>query len=280
MGSKKYDLAVAYRIYPKVSGTPPILANDKYNLAKICLKSFKACLGDLKVKIYALLDKCPKQYEKLFENSFEKEDLKIIRLNGIGNKGTFNLQLKILLEQNDSDFVYFAEDDYYYLSDQFKKMILFLKNDAEVHFVTPYDHLDHYNYHFHNYKSKIRAYAQKHWRTIHSTCATFLTTKQILHETRKILQIYTKNTILLSSWVCLTKFQGLKPFTLLNYYLNDRRLFHYIYKAWRHGWKQILFGKKWNLWCPMPTIGTHMEKEHLSPIIDWDTIFTKEIESL
>lgn len=84
----------------------------------------------------------------------------------------------------------------------------------------------------------------------------------------------------MSSWVCLTKYQVLDPFTIISYYLNDRRIFHYMYKAWRYGWKQILFGKTWNLWCPMPTIATHMEKDYLSPIIDWDKIFNKENESI
>ena len=59
MKKRTYDLVVAYRIFPKVSKSPPIFQNNKYKLAHLCLKSFKESLGSLKVKIYALLDNCP-----------------------------------------------------------------------------------------------------------------------------------------------------------------------------------------------------------------------------
>ena len=273
----KYDLAVAYRIYPKISGEPPIFSNNKYKLAEFCLKSFKYSLGNLKVKIWALLDNCPKEYEALFKKYFKEEDLEIIKLNGIGNLASFNLQLELLVKQNNSELVFFAEDDYYYLSNQFKKMILFLKRFPDVDFLTPYDHLDQYNFSFHNYKSYIRPFAGKHWRTIHSTCCTFLTTKKKLEKTKKVFQVYTKKTILLSAWVSLTKYKVFNPFFISKFLLNKRFIPYFYYKAWRYCWKQIIFGRKWNLWCPIPTIATHMEKSFLSPAINWKEIFNERI---
>jgi len=45
MNEFKHDLAVAYRIYPKVSShPPPVFADDKLKLAQLCLNSFKASL--------------------------------------------------------------------------------------------------------------------------------------------------------------------------------------------------------------------------------------------
>ena len=44
---KKYDLTVAYRIYPKISRSPAIYRNDKFKLSEFCLKSFKDSLGIL-----------------------------------------------------------------------------------------------------------------------------------------------------------------------------------------------------------------------------------------
>ncbi len=143
MSKKKYDLAIAYRIYPKISGRPPIFENDKYKLSDLCLKSLKNSLGSLKVKLYILLDNCPPKYEDLFKKYFKNEDLNLIRLKGIGNKGTFYLQLKILTEQNDAENVYLAEDDYCYLPNQFQKMVYLLRRDPEVDFITPYDHSDY-----------------------------------------------------------------------------------------------------------------------------------------
>ena len=48
-----------------------------------------------------------------------------------------------------------------------------------------------------------------------------------------------------------------------------------IARAWLHCWKQILFGKRWKLWVPTPSIGTHMEKAFLAPSIDWQNEFEK-----
>ena len=50
-----------------------------------------------------------------------------MRLPATGNRGTFGLQLDILLKQADSEMVYFAEDDYFYLPGQFFRMLDFLK---------------------------------------------------------------------------------------------------------------------------------------------------------
>ena len=43
---KKYDLTVAYRIYPEISRSPAVFSSDKYKLSEFCLKSFKESLGD------------------------------------------------------------------------------------------------------------------------------------------------------------------------------------------------------------------------------------------
>ena len=67
---RNYDVAVAYRIYPKISKKPAIFSNDKYKLGEFCLKSFKNSLGSLKVKIIAILDNCPSNYEYLFNRMF------------------------------------------------------------------------------------------------------------------------------------------------------------------------------------------------------------------
>ena len=67
MKKKNYDITVAYRIYPEISKSPAIFSKDKDKLAEFCLKSFKNSLGSLKAKIFAILDKCPQEYEELFK---------------------------------------------------------------------------------------------------------------------------------------------------------------------------------------------------------------------
>lgn len=285
MLSKKYQLAVAYRIYPRVSRDPAIFPSDKYKLARVCLKSFKESLGSLKVKIWAILDNCPREYEDLFKEFFDNDDLEILNLNCVGAIETFKWQMKILLEQKVSDVIYLAEDDYYYFPNQFEKMVKFLKENGDIDFVTPYDRLSDY-LNNPNQKYKIKLYANKHWRSTKMAFSTFLTTKETLNKTKEIFNLkefkgYVKD---LPSdaifWECLTKSQVFKLFRIIRLILKNRG-FYYLYGiAWRYGWKQILFGKKWDIWVPVPTIATHMQYNHLSPSIDWNSVFNDAIKKL
>ncbi|TAL68590.1 MAG: glycosyltransferase family 2 protein [Bacteroidetes bacterium] len=275
MNESKYDLAVAYRIYPKVSKKPPIFADDKYKLSELCLKSFIDSLGILKVKFWIILDNCPSEYEELFKKYIKSENTEFINLPGLGNPGTFGKQIELLSEQNDSEFVYFAEDDYFYLPNQFSLMIDFIKKNEDVHFVTPYNHPDYYEYHIHNYKYDVKTDSGKNWRTGATTCMTFLTTKSILSEIKNTFRTYTKNNYDTSLWLSLTKYKLYNPLNLIKYLFIDKRMMKVFIKGWIHNWKQLLFGKKWKLWVAVPSIATHMDSRHLAPSIDWFTLFNK-----
>jgi hypothetical protein len=265
-----YDLAVAYRIYPQVAkpaqGLP--LSHDKLRLAEACLRSFRESLGTLRVKIWALLDGCPPEYEDLFRRYFEATDLVLIPLNGAGNLATFGKQIDILLNQLDSDVVYFAEDDYLYLPNQFHAMIDFLRAHKDVDFISPYDHLDCYTLELHNRAKWLRVFADHHWRTASSTCLTFLTTRATLEQTAHVFRTYRQRNSDASLWLSLTKQSIWNPLKLVptgtNLWQTKIRL-----KAWIHGWRQILFGSRRQLWVPLPGIATHLDANALSPTIDW-----------
>ena len=142
---EKYDLAVAYRICPRMPEKEmAVCPRDKLKLSEICLRSFRESLGSLKVKMWVLLDNCPPEYGALFLKYFDEKNLKLIKLGGIGNQATFGLQLELLANQKDSEIIYFVEDDYLFLPNQFAEMIYFLKFHSDVHFVSPYDHPDYY----------------------------------------------------------------------------------------------------------------------------------------
>ena len=269
---EKYDLAVAYRICPRISKKEMAACHqDKLRLSEICLKSFKDSLGSLKVKLWVLLDKCPPEYEDLFVKYFDEKDLKLVKLAGIGNQATFELQIKLLANQNDSDFIYFAEDDYLFLPNQFAEMIYFLKNHSDVHFVSPYDHLDYYTMKMWDHKYEIRAFGTHHWRTAGATTLSFLTTKQILTKTRNALgNYYKRNAPDYSIWMSMTKFNVFDPFKTLNLLVSNRVYFSMYKWTWFYCWKQILFAKKRKLWVPIPSIATHMEKKFLAPCIIWE----------
>ena len=124
-------------------------------------------------------------------------------------------------------------------------------------------------------KYEIRAFATHHWRTAVSTTLSFLTTKRILAKTRNVLNSYCKvnailgNTQDTSIWMSMSKFNVLNPFKTIKCIISNREYFFMFADTWIHCWKQILLGKKWKLWIPIPPIATHMEKNFLSPCIMW-----------
>jgi hypothetical protein len=276
--SGKYDVAIAYRIYPKVAkpalGLP--FSDDKYRMAEVCLRSFRRSLGDLRAKIWVLLDGCPPEYAELFRHCFPEEDLVLIPLEGIGNHGTFLRQIEILTQQEDAEPVYFAEDDYYYLPGQFHLMTEFLQAHDDVDFISPYDHMDCYTLELHQKPKWLRVFGDHHWRTAASTCLTFLTTRSKLRTAQHTFRSYTKGNGDCSVWLELTKEGVFRPFAFLRWALRQRFLAKVIVKAWLYGLPQILFGRRYKLWIPVPGVATHLAAGLLSPTIDWQALMESE----
>jgi hypothetical protein len=278
-GAKSYDLAVAYRIYPRVSGPARDLSlgDDKYGLSEACLRSFKESLGSLRVKLWAILDGCPPEYEALFRKYFDDAQLVVLKFDSVGNHQTFAKQIEVLLEQADSDLVYFAEDDYFYLANQFSSMVEFLRSDPEVHFASPFDHLDCYRLALHRTPKWIKTYAGRHWRTASSTCLTFLTRKQTLSKYRGVFVSYVRGNFDSSLWLSLTKQRVCNPLFLISSLVHGSFEWKIIVKAWLFSWNQILFGKRLQLWVPVPGIASHLDAHSLSPGIDWRQLILQSL---
>jgi hypothetical protein len=276
-----FDLAVAYRIYPQAAASARSLpfGDDKFRLSEICLRSFKESLGDLKVKLWAILDGCPPEYARLFTKYFGSDELVLLPSAATGNQATFLKQIEILLAQDDSEVVYFAEDDYFYLSDQFRDMINFLLEQKDADFISPYDHLDCYTMDLHHEPKWLRVHGGRHWRTASSTCLTFLTKKETLHKVQNALRSYKRRSLDCSMWLSLTKQRIYNPFFVLRHFFGERLFSKIILKSWLYCWRQILFGKKWKLWIPIPAAATHLDVNALSPNIDWRTLMEQASES-
>src|ERR1700683_5208328 len=142
MNPEKFDLAVCYRIYPGVSRDPVFGFKDKLALTRLNLETFHERLGDLKIKLWVLLDNCPPAYTKLLKSIFPDTPMELIPLGGEGNGRTFVRQVEILSAQTDADLVYFAEDDYLYLPRSLERTVNFMRRHPEADFVAPYDHAD------------------------------------------------------------------------------------------------------------------------------------------
>ena len=276
-----YDLAVAYRIYPAISkpalGLP--FGEDKYLLSEVCLKSFTESLGSVRAKIWVLLDGCPPEYETLFRKYVDPDDLVILRLDRIGNRATFAKQVDILLKQRDAAIVYFAEDDYFYLPNQFREMLSFLTGHRDVHFVSPYDHLDCYTLNLHRGPKWLRVHGSHHWRTAASTCLTFLTRKETLAKYESAFRSYVEGNDDCALWLSLTKHRVFNPVVAVRYLVHGLLYWKILVKAWLHGWRQILFGKKLKLWVPVPGIATHLDTSALSPNVDWAALMAQRMEA-
>lgn len=267
------DVVIAYRIYPEVSKVPPIHSDNKFELSKLCLDSFKNSLDGINYKIFAILDNCPPEYKTLFENTFDKNDLEFFELGSTGNAGTFELQVKLLLEQNESEYIYFAEDDYLYLPGTFGEMLEIIDGNNGIDYVSPYDHPDYYNMDLHNYHSQIIDGKKRQWRTSATTCMTFLTKKSVISSNMDVFMSYTRGNYDASMWLSLTKEKLLQPsFIFKSIFSNDlyRRI---IFKGWFYCWKQLILGKKQILATPLPSIATHMDSKCLAPSVDWTGLY-------
>lgn len=264
------DLAIAYRIYPGVSKSPAFFSTSKFMLSKMCLQSFKQALGGLRFKVLALLDGCPPEYETLFREVFHGDDLEIVPLNKIGNLATFSLQIDLLMKETGAEYVYFAEDDYFYFPDALQKMVIFMRENRDVDFVTPYDHPDSYNTSSKLESHRVRPFGDRYWRTASSTCLTFLTSAQNLACTNAIFRTYSKGNMDCPIWLALTQRSELGNARV--HWNGLFRLKTWI-KTWRWGYRTLLFDRRYRLWAPMPTLATHMESSGLSPLIDWQTVF-------
>ena len=164
MSKFSYDLAVAYRVYPKIStngNPPPVFPDDKLKLSEFCLRSFKNSLGGLRTKLWAILDGCPPAYEEMFKRVWGSEDLVVIQHNPrVGGGKTLYEQFLILMEQTDAEIVHFAEDDYFYLPGQFKLAVDFLKENVDADFVGPFESHDLYKIDLHNMPFEKREFGE------------------------------------------------------------------------------------------------------------------------
>ena len=266
-----YDLAVAYRIYPKVSkpslGLP--FADDKLHQAELCVRSFARAVASLKVKIWAVMDSCPPEYEAMFQRYFAPENLVLVPLSKAGNFGTFSKQMDILLSQTDAEAVYFAEDDYLYLPSDFSLLLRFLKQGEDVHFVSALDHPDDYCLDFHRVPKWVQVFEGTHWRSAASTCLTFLTTKKTLTRYTRIFRSYERDNYDTSLWMSVTKHRLFHVFSPVIYNPEDKFFnLRALMKAWIYGFRQNLFGSRARLWVPMPSLALHLDRHHPAPGFD------------
>jgi hypothetical protein len=266
-----YDVAICYRIYPKISKIPPIYPDDKFKLSELCLASLVKSLDGIKAKWFVILDNCPPEYREMF-GKYLNSDAEYIETNVQNNGKTFGMQMDILLNQNYSDKIYFAEDDYFYIPGNFLKMLKAIEQ-PDFDFITPYDHLDYYHLEFHNRKYYIKFIEGNHWRSCGSTTMTFLTTKLMLSRTESTFRTYIRKNYDSSLWMTLTRDNVNSPFRFFKLIGKEKLALKIFAKAWIYTPLQTLFGKKYKLYTPVPSFAQHLDNQCMAPGIDWDKKF-------
>jgi len=268
-----HDLAVALRIYPLISKNPIIHSNNKFELVKTSLMSFKTSLKGLQVFFYFILDGCPFEYKTLIRDIFKNDDYIIYETDSIGNLATFKKQIEILTTQNYSEIVYFAEDDYLYQPNLFYKLIDIVKS-GNADFATCYAHNDLFTHPIHNHKRKVKYINDHFWMEANSTCLTFITKKSTLIKTQKIFLTYINGNNDCSIWLTLTKKHVLNPNSWFRFF-NNKECIGIIKVAVKKSLFYYLTSPKYSLWVSYPAIGTHLEQHTESPGYDWIELANK-----
>lgn len=145
---------------------------------------------------------------------------------------------------NNDDIIYFLENDYLHKFEWIEDVFSLSNSNIDWDLITLYDHPDKYaNYCVHPdaqknkyIKSSLFVCDGVHWRTVPSTCATYL----------------------------LRKDKFIKYYNLLKLGIYDYKLFFIMTKVLRN-----------KLVSPVPSLSTHCMQTLLAPIVNWEEINDK-----
>jgi hypothetical protein len=160
---------------------------------------------------------------------------KIVEFVGGSDQKSFNYAWEYARELNieNNDLVYFLENDYLHVTGwQDRVLEVFSTYDING-YVSLYDHLDKYTEMYMDLVSQIYVTKSSHWRTVPSTCGSFIINKKILNEDYDV---------------------------------------HVGYYGDHHKFIWLGENRSRLVLTPIPSLSTHCEIEWMSPIIDWSNM--------
>ena len=182
-----------------------------------------------------ICDGCGKETLDMIRRALPEKCIELVQ---IGNgAGTFNLALDWALGLNDSDVVYFLENDYLHTMDALDVLFDGFSMGAEV--ITLYDHPDKYDpshplFSYMDSHTRVFLGSTRHWKTAFSTTMTFAANVGFLRKYERIFRRWTS---------------GRHP--------RDFAIFN------------ELMEKGVCVISPMPATSTHGETAFLAPLVDW-----------
>ena len=200
-----------------------------------------------RVKITILYDGTLDDFMLDFVASYYSDEslglnVQFIRGGSNGNSFLIALDLVRSSEFPDTDLIYFLENDYLHQHGWVSKLFELFESRHPIDFVSLYDHRDKYDFDMYSeLLSKLIYTPSHHWRTVPSTCGTFILEKgAVLRD----YDIWTAN--------------------IADFYLFPK----------------LILERGRVLFTPVPGLATHSMSGYLSPTIDWGTVALESANKL
>ncbi len=239
-----------------------------------CLKNFLEVFGGEGLIVFA--DNCK---EKTI-NDIKALNVKIFELGGLGNANSFKYILDYAIENfNDSDYVYFLEDDYLHLNGAKETL---LEGLEIADYVTLYDHPDKYisfnddgdNPFIINggEESKVFLTKSSHWKITNSTTMTFASSVKTLKSDYKEWSFYKSNDFMAFQKIANYQLRFNTKIQVIKNKTGKRASIGKKIKNTFRFFKNSIVGKNKILIVSIPGKSTHAELKYLSPLTDWNSI--------
>lgn len=165
-------MVVVYRMCGIPSTNPsPIYQEDKFELNKLCLRSFLNAFKDVDIKVVYILDHCDPRHKQFIE-SIDNRAFQIIESNVGINQTMIG---SYVFANGQRDDILFQECDYIYQPGSGKKLVAALD---ELELLSPYDHPDHYQ----ESNMELKIVGDHHYRKARNNTMTFAIKNKVFKE--------------------------------------------------------------------------------------------------
>lgn len=176
-----------YRLCSIPSTNPsPIFQEDKFELNKLCLKSFVEAFKDINPEVVFLADFCGEREAEMvkqivpFKYSFIP--------TAIGINETCLMQYEMAYKQTEHDLILFAECDYLWTPNSGKTL---LEGISSLRMASPYDHLNFYkDPSIHSENVVLKLVNNTHWRSTERNTMTFGIKKDVFDDNYETFKRY------------------------------------------------------------------------------------------
>lgn len=186
-------------IYYRISDAGYAKIKPNYISNETCFSNFVNIFSNYISNIHVIADNCSKDTIELVEKYIIPDNIEEVSV-GHG-AGTFNLALDRAVKCDDSEIIYFVEDDY--LHKPYASNVLQEGFEIGASFVSLYDHPDKYldpshggNPHCDGGAEDTRVYLSKstHWKITNSTTMTFAGKAKMIKKYEHIFRKHTSST--------------------------------------------------------------------------------------